>query len=378
MDSTIQQQIFELLNKTKKVLIILPEKLDEDNVSSALALAAFLKKIDKDAEIFSSGLVPKSLGFLPYEQNIKNSLAYSQSFVVTLNTEKKPVQELSYQQNENSLEIYIKPGKEMFKPEDITFKAEKFPADLLVFLGAKSFEVVGTIFEHVPDLFFETAKINIDNQPENEYFGNINLVDITATSVAEILAGLFESYETQLVDENIATCLLAGIIYKTHSFQHIATTPRAFNHASNLIALGGKQQEVVKHIYKTKPLVLLKLWGRALARLRTDEDNSFAYAILNANDFERSGGSTDYSMNVLNEILENISGYKIVALIYQVSEQTTNIILAINESYSAKEWSKKLEAILLPEKIRNYNLLEIKNLNASVESAEHYLLAKIK
>src|SRR6202042_3084276 len=129
--------------------------------------------------------------------------------------------------------------------------------DLIIVLEAGSLENLGKIYEQHTDVFFETPKINIDNKANNEYFGAINLVDVTATSVAEILAELLQKYEDQLIDEDVATCLLAGIISKTHSFQHVLTTPKAFLKASELVALGGRQQEVVKHIYKTKSLPLL-------------------------------------------------------------------------------------------------------------------------
>ena len=148
-------------------------------------------------------------------------------------------------------------------------------------------EDLGSLNEHNADLFFETPKINVDNKAENEYFGAINLVDVTATSVAEILAGLLQEYEAQLLDEDILLpCLLTGIISKTQSFQHVQTTPRAFLKASELVALeGGRQQEIIKNIYKTKPLSLLKLWGRALARMKIQEDIKAIHSVPTGVDF---------------------------------------------------------------------------------------------
>ena len=120
--------------------------------------------------------------------------------------------------------------------------------DLIIALEAHSLEDLGGLYEHNADLFFETPKINIDNNPENEYFGAVNLVDVTATSVAEILTGLLQEYEAQLLDEDIATCLLTGIISKTQSFQDVQTTPRAFLKASELVSLGGRQQDYKKYL----------------------------------------------------------------------------------------------------------------------------------
>ena len=167
----------------------------------------------------------------------------------------------------------------------MSFSAEKFPVDLIFVLGAKSLEDLGGLYEQNTDLFFETPKINIDNRAENEYFGQINLVDITVTSAAEILAELLQKYEEQLMDQDIATCLLLGIISSTRSFQHVQTTPKAFLKASELVALGARQQEIIKNIYKTKSLPLLKLWGRALARMKILEDEKIVYSILSSDGF---------------------------------------------------------------------------------------------
>lgn len=380
MELSITEQIFEQIKKAGKILIALPEVLSADSVASGLALRRFLVKQQKDVVLASSGLVPENVMFLPDAQQIQSAVVSGKSLVVTLDTSIKKLEEISYETRDNKVEIFLKPKFGEFTAEDITFGRDKFPLDLIITLETKSLEDLGKLYEQNTDLFFETPKINIDNSSANEYFGAINLVDVTSTSVAEILAGLFSQYEEQLVDEDVATCLLAGIIAKTHSFQHVQTTPKAFLKASELVSLGGRQQEIIKNIYKTKSLPLLKLWGRALARMKTLDQPNAVYSVLNAVDFEKAEGSAADVMLVLKEFVDNIGSYKIIALITEAEKGNITFSAAVHEQIPAETF---LQSLGLGGKIfnfqfGNYKVLQIDSIQSSLEELENKFLEALK
>ncbi len=317
MDTKVRQLLFEQIGKATKILVALPENLHADALASGLALRLFLEKLKKDVEVASSAEISGLVDFLPKASEVRPILQNVKSLVVELNTAQKKLDELSYQVLEDKVQVFLKSKGAPFTPEDLKFKNEKFPLDLIIILGSQSFEDMGRLFRDNTEIFYTTPKINLDNKPGNEYFGAVNLVDITATSLAEILAGLFEEYEQQLVDEQIATCLLTGIITQTNSFQHAQTTPQALMKASRLVALGGRQQEIIKYVYKNKSLPLLKLWGRALAKLKVSEGGSAAYSVLGSSDFEKTEAGEDLLLPALKELLMNISGYRILGVLAQ-------------------------------------------------------------
>ena len=317
MEAKDRQLLFEQIGKATKILIALPENLHADALASGLALRLFLEKLKKDVEVASSAEISGLVDFLPKVSEVKQAVQNVKSLVVELDTTQKKLDELSYQVLEDKVQIFLKSKGEAFASNDLKFKNEKFPLDLIIILGCQDFEDLGRLFRDNTEIFYTTPKINLDNKPGNEYFGAINVVDITATSLAEILAGLFEEYEQQLVDEQIATCLLTGIITQTNSFQHAQTTPQALMKASRLVALGGRQQEIIKYVYKNKSLPLLKLWGRALAKLKVLEDKSAAYSILGSADFEKTEAGEDLLLPALKELLLNISGYRILGILAQ-------------------------------------------------------------
>ncbi len=379
MQPNIEQQILEQFKKAGKILIVLPENLNVDALSAGLALRLFLLKQQKEVSIAGSGLVPLQLRFLPGAETVQNRLTQGKSLVVSINTTVKKLEEISYQKTSQAVQIYLKSQADEFDQQDISFSKETAPLDLIIALGGKSLESFGKIFEQATDRFFETPKINIDCQAANEYFGAINLVDITATSVSEILVELMQKYEEQLIDEDIATCLLSGIIEKTASFQHVQTTPKAFLKASELVALGGRQQEVVKNIFKTKSLSLLKLWGRALARLKLIEGRSTVYAPLSLMDFEKAEAGPAEILPVLRELVDNLNGNKIFALIYEQEKNQIGLQMAAHEQIQAdKLLSAFPGAVQSAMVIGDLRLLEYRFTEQSLEEAEKFFEQAIK
>lgn len=380
MEISQEKQIFEQFQKASKILVVLPAKLNSDLVASSLALKLFLKKLQKEAEVVSAGQIAPEHDFLPEIKEIKTEIKGAKSLVVEVNTVQKKLEELSYQVLENKLHIYLKSKNESFAPEDVSFLTDKFPVDLIVTLGCRSLEDAGKIFTDNAELFYATPKINIDNKTGNEYFGVVNLVELSSSSVSELLVLLFEKYEQQLIDEDIATCLLAGIITKTNSFQHSHTTPQAFLKASQLVALGGRQQEIIKALYKTKPLGLLKLWGRALARLKVLENNTAAYSVLTPNDFEKTESTADLAPLALKELLQNVSGYDMLGLLSQavVGGQVT-AWFALHVETQTETFLKHLgEPVqVLDMQTEPYKLYEFVLPNLTLTEAENKLLHSV-
>ncbi len=375
MELTPEQQIFEQIKKSSKVLIFLPESVNADSLASSLALRAFLLKLQKDVTVVGGGKIPDNLKFLPDIGEVKSSLVLGRSFVITVDASHKKVDEISYHTTADKVHIYLKSQGLEFTREDLSFATEGFPADLIFTLDCKSLDSLGVVYEQQADLLYETPKINIDNKSENEYFGAINLVDVTASSVAEILSELFQKYEQQLIDADVATCLLTGIISKTNSFQHAQTTPKAFMKASELVALGGRQQEVVKNIFKTKSLPLLKLWGRALARMKIMEEHKTIYSILNSVDFEKAESGETEILPVLKEFLDSISGYKIVGLLTESAKGNLAVTVAIHEQVQVEKFSQIFSGgKFLEFNLGRYKVFTLADKDGSLEFLENKFL----
>ncbi len=319
MDQNSKPQIFDSINKASRILIALPGNSNGDALGAGLALYIFLGKLDKEVEIVTAGRNLEQFAFLPRISEIKHELEVMQSFVISVSTKDAKLEELSYEVKPDRVDIFLKPKASKYSATDVSFRSGRFPYDLIIVLQTPSLQNLGEIYDRNTDLFFETPIINIDHHPGNEYFGQINYVDLTATSTAEIVSLLIEEFESGLMDEQIATSLLTGIIVETNSFQHAKTTPRAFLKASQLIAQGGHHQDIIRQLYKTKSISMLKLWGRALARLRELPDLNLVYSLVNFADIEKTASRQEDISGVMKELVANLTGVKIILFLAETS-----------------------------------------------------------
>jgi nanoRNase/pAp phosphatase (c-di-AMP/oligoRNAs hydrolase) len=175
-------------------------------------------------------------------------------------------------------------------------------------------------------MFHEIPVVNIDHHISNEHYGKINYVDIMSASATELLLPLFEKmeeeFEVELIDEDVATLLLTGIITDTGSFQNSNTTPKAFAHAAQLIAYGARQQEIIQHIYKTKQLSQLKLWGRVLSKIQTDEKYKIVWSTVSREDFKDTQSKEEETGDIIDELMSNAPGAEIIVLLKEREDDT--------------------------------------------------------
>lgn len=318
------QQIIAKISQVKSILIVATGS-NGDSLAAALALRSFLKKLEKEVTLLSHAQIPSRFDFLPESSEVVRRIDLTRSLVINVATKKTEVAELSYKKNPEQLSIFIKPVKGEFTPGDVTFDALSFPFELVILVGISNLEQLGEFYSQNAQLFFQTPLLNIDFRGSNENYGQLNMVDLTATSNSEIILDLINKFEGSLIDENIATQLLAGIIAETNSFQHIRTTPQTFLKASQLVGLGAKQQEIVGHLYKSKSLGLLKLWGRVLARLKQDFDNLLVYSAVNQSDMARAGANEEDAAGIIKEMVSQLSFAKIFLFLKEESNNQTTV-----------------------------------------------------
>ena len=108
--------------------------------------------------------------------------------------------------------------------------------------------------------------INIDHHNSNSMFGEQNCVRVDACSTCEIIFELLENLGVS-IDTQIATALLCGLYGDTGSFRNGATTGRAFDIASKLIAAGASAQHVSAILYEGVKLSSFQLRSNILSNV---------------------------------------------------------------------------------------------------------------
>lgn len=116
--------------------------------------------------------------------------------------------------------------------------------------------------------------INIDHHPtrlelDGQTVVDHSLIDQAASSTSEILYRYLTAVGAP-IGQSLATSLLTGILTDTGGFSNLGTTIRSMQAAADLLNHGALIQEITERTLKNKSLPSLKLWGRALSRLKQD------------------------------------------------------------------------------------------------------------
>ena len=320
-----QQQIFEQIKKAKNILITFSANWNGDNIASALAFHLFLKKLGKKAEIISSKsevgtameIKSKAFDFLPSFAEIKRVAREMNKFVISLNLAKAKIQGVKYRLEAGAAKFIITPQTGSFTADDVKIETEGAKYDLIIALDTPDMESLGKLFSENTQFFYGTPIINLDHHSANEEYGQINLIQINAVATAEIVFSLLNSYETNLIDADIATCLLTGIISKTKNFKTSNITPDTLAATSSLISQNARREEIVNKIYRSRDIGVLKLWGIVLSRLTYAKTGQIIWSAVTNNDFLKTGTAKTDLNDIVDELIANIPEAKIIIIFYE-------------------------------------------------------------
>ncbi|MFA5184787.1 MAG: DHH family phosphoesterase [Patescibacteria group bacterium] len=346
----LERQIFRQLERSKNILIIFSGRQSNDTpadqadaLASSLALFLFLKKLGKESEIVADQTPGKRepLSFLPAYPEIRNGLENLRRFIVSLDISQSKVNQIKYAVDDNRLDFIISPSDGWFSPADVTTRAGEFKYDLIVTIGLADLESLGRIYDDNIEFFYKTTVINIDHHAANGEFGQINFIDLNAVATAEILFYLLKNYQPELITEDISTCLLAGIIQKTKNFKTANLTPRTLLTTSELITRGARREEIVDHLYRSRSLASLKLWGKILNNLKSENNNGLLWSKLSAADFRETGATVGDLTDVVDELIATVPNAKAIAILHEETENETRVIVYSLKNINALDLIKE-------------------------------------
>jgi|GEM_PF-92661 len=319
MELSPKQQISELIKQNQRILVVSHKHAGGDAISSMLAFERVLARAGKEVTLVLSEKLDENLTFLPGIEKIKSDISGARDLIIRINKDKYPVDKLSYAEEDGFLNIVLTP-KGVLDKNNLEFVQGQFKFDLIFVLDTPDVEKIDSIYDRYTELFFETPIVNIDHHSGNEYFGTVNMVDLTATSTAEILVSIIEAMGPGNFDADVATCLLTGIISDTASFKNTNTTPKALTISAQMLAAGARQQEVIQNLYKTRPLATLKLWGRLLSNMEYDQEHRMVVSTINFADFTETGGNEEEIHGVMDELLAKAPGTDVVLLLAETEK----------------------------------------------------------
>lgn len=255
--------ISEEINEAKSIVILTHEIPDGDAIGSSLALYIGLKQLGKDVDV----IIPeysRTYEFLPKANEIKK---------------------------EGRTSNY----------------------DLAIALDSGDIKRLNGFVE-----YFENAnvKISIDHHSSNTMFADYNFVNPTAPACAQILVTVLKTLGI-VIDKEIGTCLLAGIITDTGGFKYQGVTPETFEFVAELINKGVNVSDVYKKVLQIISREKFEIMQIAMNRLEFLEGGKLTFTYTTKEDEKKIGaGNNDYEGIV--EIGRDIEGVEISILLREI------------------------------------------------------------
>lgn len=326
------KELNNLLSQSNNILITGQRDPSTDVVSSAAAWQIFLRSQGKQADVAFSGR-HRLWNFLPANFSLVD-LNQVNKFKIILDISRTKVRQLSYDLNDNELQINILSDNGNFESKDVRTERGDLIYDLVLVLGATSLNSLGSVFSEHRQFFHQTPIINVDRSILNENFGQLNIVELKSSSVAEISFHFMKD----VGGSELATCLLAGIIAATNSFQSSLVTPELLEIASQLIVKGADRHKIIESLFRTKDIVTLKNWGKILSRLKQKGPLVFSYL-----EHKEVGGLSGDFQDLVRDLLLATPGTQLAIIFYQVELHKTEAWVHTVDNINALDLLRDLQ-----------------------------------
>lgn len=247
--SDIVAEVSDRIRNASNVLIALSKDPSIDELSAALSLSLILDKLNKRATAIFSGKIPNIIEFLQPEKTFEDNTNSLQDFIVSLNAEK--ADHLRYKIEGEFVKVFFTPyRKETITEKDLQFSHGDYNVDLIISLNITEEAQLDDALREYGRIKHDASTINISAAAPGK-FGDIEWGDPSSSSICEMVVKLaldVQDPDEPVIDENVATTLLTGIISATNRFSNERTSADTMSVASNLMVSGANQQLIAKNI----------------------------------------------------------------------------------------------------------------------------------
>ena len=241
-DIKIKQQVIDQIKAVNNILVTVSRDPSVDDLTALIGLTAVLNKAGKHATAIFSGTIPAAINFLEPTKVIENTADSLRDFIIALDKEK--ADHLRYKIEGDMVKIFITPYRTTISSDDLEFSQGDLNAELVLALGVENKEHLDSVLATQGELIRDVKIITLSDGTRKSELGSIDWNDKNASCLSEMVCSVGEALksETPILDKQIATALLTGIVAATNRFSNIRTTSRVMTVAAQLMAAGADQQ----------------------------------------------------------------------------------------------------------------------------------------
>lgn len=276
---TPQVQLANKIKAVNNILLTVSKNPTVDQLASTLGLTIALTRLGKRSVAVFGGTIPPAIKFLEPEKTFENNADSLRDFIISLSKDK--ADRLRVRPDGDFVKVYITPYRTKITPADIKFEDGDFNIELVITLGANSRDEVDGSIASYGKIFHSATIATMSLGQHHDALGTISWQDTAASCYAQMCYNLIKQLnEETMIDEQVATALLTGVVAATDQFRNGLTTPEVMTLSANLMSHGANQQLITSELsaneqsYQTTP-----------ASSSPAVDNEVAYQAM---DFNRS------------------------------------------------------------------------------------------
>lgn len=240
-----KKQLLERLKSANNVLVTVSTNPSVDQLSAAIGLTLMLNKMDKHATAVFSGEVPSTIEFLQPEKTIEKNTDSLRDFIIAL--DKSKADKLRYKVEDSHVKIFITPYRTSITEADLDFSQGDFNVEVVVALGVtEQHELDKAITAH-GRILHDATTVSVTTGAQSS-LGAINWAGSGASSLCEMVASLANDLQPNLLDGQMATALMTGIVSETDRFSNDKTASSTMSISAALMSAGANQQLVASKL----------------------------------------------------------------------------------------------------------------------------------
>lgn len=180
--------------------------------------------------------------------------------------------------------------------------------------------------------------VNIDHHHDNGRYGDLNLIDATMSSTAELLLDILDHAGVTLTSA-VAEPLHIGIVTDTGRHSYSNTTPATLRAEARLVETGIDVAAIARALYENADYARIRLTGIALARAERLLHGRLVVSRLGHDDFVDAG--TDDADGIA-EMLRGVRGAEVGALVRSTSDGIRASLRAASDRVDVSRIAREL------------------------------------
>ena len=237
-----RQQIVEKIKNSTNILVTVSSNPSVDELSAALGLTSMLNGLKKHATAVVSGDIPPAITFLEPSNIFENSVDSLRDFIIALDKEK--ADHLRYKVEGDVVKIFITPYRTTITQDDLDFSQGDYNVELVLALGVSDQDNLDKALAAHGKILHDATVATLSCGDNSSDLGQIDWNEPNASSISEMLVSVSEALkgDDPVIDEQIATAFLTGIVSATDRFSNNRTSSKVMTMAAQLMAAGANQQ----------------------------------------------------------------------------------------------------------------------------------------